>query len=68
MNKIAKILSAVLSVTVALSIAIVMLTSAIAANGPTLSVNLVSQNDSQVVIEVKLDKGSFSACSCIRSY
>ncbi len=61
MNRIAKILSAVVSVTVALSIAIVMLTSALAATTATLSLNLASETEKEVVIEVKLEKGAFAA-------
>ena len=59
MNKFAKIMSTVISVTLALSIAIVMLTSALAAVGAKFSINLASETDSQVVIEVKLESGSF---------
>ena len=61
MNKFAKIMSAVISVTVALSIAIVMLTSALAAVGAKFSMNLVEETESKVVIAVKLESGSFAA-------
>ncbi len=61
MNRFAKILSTVISVTLALSIAIVMLTSALAAVGAKFSINLASETDTQVVIEVKLESGSFEA-------
>ena len=61
MNKIAKILSAVISVTVALTIAVVMLTSAFAAAAPTLSLNVVSETADQVVLEVKLESGKFAS-------
>ncbi|MBP3442182.1 MAG: hypothetical protein J6L62_05190, partial [Clostridia bacterium] len=61
MNRIAKILSAVVSVTVALSIAVVMLTSALAAAAPTLSLNLASESGNKVVLEVKLDNGAFGS-------
>ena len=61
MNRFAKILSTVISVTLALSIAIVMLTSALAAVGAKFSINLKEETDSQVVIEVKLESGSFEA-------
>lgn len=61
MNKIAKILSAVISVTVALTIAVVMLTSAFAAAAPTLSLNVVSETADTVVLEVKLESGKFAS-------
>ena len=61
MNKFAKILSTVISVTLALSIAIVMLTSALAAVGAKFSMNLVEETDSKVVVAVKLESGSFAA-------
>ena len=61
MNKFAKILSTVISVTLALSIAIVMLTSALAAVGAKFSMNLVEETDSKVVVAVKLESGWFAA-------
>ena len=61
MNKFAKILSAVISVTVALSIALVMLTSALAADKTVFAMNKVSETANEVVIEVKLESGAFAA-------
>ena len=61
MNKVAKILSAVISVTVALSMALVMLTSALAAQTTTFALNVVSENDDQIVVSVDLVDGGFQA-------
>ncbi len=61
MNKIAKILSVVLSATLALSVAVVMLVSALAADAPTLSLVVKDETDSTVTLAVKLDKGGFNA-------
>ena len=61
MNKIAKILSVVLSAVLALSVSIVMLVSAFAAATPVLSLNVIEDNDDSVVVVVKLDKGDFNA-------
>ncbi|MBQ7043094.1 MAG: LPXTG cell wall anchor domain-containing protein [Clostridia bacterium] len=61
MNKVAKILSAVISVTVALSMALVMLTSALAAQTTTFALNVVSENDDQIVVSVDLVDGGFQS-------
>ena len=61
MNKVAKILSSVISVTVALSLALVMLTSALAAATTTFAVNVVSETDDKIVISVDLVDGGFQS-------
>lgn len=60
MNKIAKILSVVLSVSLVVGVTVAMLVSAFAANAPTFSLGKVSENDKEVVISVSLDEGSAS--------
>ncbi|HCT17380.1 MAG TPA: hypothetical protein DIW36_08420, partial [Ruminococcaceae bacterium] len=60
MNKIAKILSVVLSVSLVVGVTVAMLVSAFAANAPTFSLGKVSENDKEVVISVSLDEGSTS--------
>ena len=61
MNKVAKILSSVISVTVALSLALVMLTSALAATTTTFAVNVASETDDKIVISVDLVDGGFQS-------
>ena len=56
MNKIVKSLAAVLAVAMVFS----MMTFAFAAVGARFSMNLVEETDSQVVIAVKLESGSFT--------
>ena len=60
MNKISKILSVVLAAAVALSVTVVMLVSASAAEAPTFSLNVVSEEGKDVVVSVKLESGSIS--------
>ena len=57
MNKIAKILSVVLSVSLVVGVTVAMLVSAFAANAPTFSIGKVSESGSEVVISVSLDEG-----------
>ena len=59
MNKFAKILSVVLSVSMVISVTVVMLVSAFAADVPTFALNKVSENDSQIVVSVDLVSGKF---------
>ena len=61
MNKIAKILSAVLSVTLVIGVTVAMLVSAFAASAPKFSVNVVSESKDEVKIAFTLVDGSFSA-------
>ena len=61
MNKVAKILSAVVSVAVALSLALVMLTSALAAPTTTFSVNVVEDTAEKIVVTVVLEDGGFES-------
>ncbi len=65
MNKVAKILSAVISVTVALSMALVMLTSALAAQTTTFALNVVSETDDQIVVSVDIVDGGFQSIDFI---
>lgn len=61
MNKIAKILSAVLSVTLVIGVTVAMLVSAFAASAPKFSVNVVSESKDEVKVAFTLVDGSFSA-------
>ena len=61
MNKIAKILSAVLSVTLVIGVTVAMLVSAFAASAPKFSVNVISESKSEVKVAFTLVDGSFSA-------
>ena len=61
MNKIAKILSAVLSVTLVIGVTVAMLVSAFAASAPKFSVNVVSESKDEVKVAFSLVDGSFSA-------
>lgn len=59
MNKVAKILSLVLSATLALSVAVVMIVSSFAATVPEFSLNVSEETNDYVIVSVKLDKGAF---------
>ena len=61
MNKIAKILSAVLSVTLVIGVTVAMLVSAFAASAPKFSVNVISESKSEVKVAFTLVDGSFTA-------
>ena len=61
MNKIAKILSAVLSVTLVIGVTVAMLVSAFAASAPKFSVNVVSESKDEVKVAFTLVDGSFTA-------
>ena len=61
MNKIAKILSAVLSVTLVIGVTVAMLVSAFAASAPKFSVNVVSETKDEVKVAFTLVDGSFTA-------
>ena len=61
MNKIAKILSAVLSVTLVIGVTVAMLVSAFAASAPKFSVNVISETKSEVKVAFSLVDGSFTA-------
>ena len=61
MNKIAKIMSVVLSVTLVIGVTVAMLVSAFAASAPKFSVNVVSETKDEVKVAFTLEDGSFSA-------
>ena len=61
MNKIAKILSAVLSVTLVIGVTVAMLVSAFAASAPKFSVNVISETKDEVKVAFTLVDGSFTA-------
>ena len=61
MNRLAKVLSVVLSAAIVLSVTAVLLISAFAADVPTFSLNVKSETDSEVVVTVNLDSGEFKA-------
>jgi len=62
MNKIAKILSVVLSASIALTVAVVTLVSALAADTPVFSLTKVSEDDTTYVVSVNLESGKFNNC------
>ncbi|MBQ8574663.1 MAG: LPXTG cell wall anchor domain-containing protein [Clostridia bacterium] len=57
MNKFAKIASIVMAIALAVS----MITFAFAASAATFSLNVVEESDTEVVVSVKLESGSFAA-------
>lgn len=61
MNKIAKIISVVLSVSLVIGVSVAMLVSAFAAGTPKFSISVASETDSEVVLELSLDEGSLNA-------
>lgn len=61
MNKIAKIISVVLSVALVIGVSTAMLVSAFAAAAPQFSLTVVSETDDTVVVGFCLDEGSITA-------
>ena len=61
MNKIAKIISVVLSVSLVIGVSVAMLVSAFAATAPKFSIDVAEQSDSKVVVSLSLDEGSVTA-------
>lgn len=61
MNKIAKIISVVLSVALVIGVSTAMLVSAFAAAAPKFSLTVVSETDDTVVVGFCLDEGSITA-------
>ena len=60
MNKMAKIISVVLSVALVIGVTVAMLVSAFAASTPKFSLNLVEETKSTVTISINLESGSFN--------
>ena len=60
MNKIAKILSVVLSASIALTVAVVTLVSALAADAPVFSLKKVSEDDTSYTVSIDLESGEFN--------
>ncbi len=61
MNKIAKIMSVVLSVTLVIGVTVAMLVSAFAATAPKFSVKVLSEDEKEVKVAFVLEDGSFTA-------
>lgn len=59
MNKLAKVLSVVLSIVMVVGVCVVMFSTAFAADKPTFSLNVVSEDATSAVVSVKLESGKF---------
>ena len=65
MNKIAKILSVVLSVSLVVGVTVAMLVSAFAASTPKFSISVVSETKDSVTLSLNLEDGSITSCGVL---
>ena len=62
MNKIAKILSVVLSVSLVIGVTVAMLVSAFAVTAPKFSISVAEENKDSVKLALCLESGSITSC------